>query len=140
MIDQSFEEMLFVLTDNTKLEERLNSLQNEHDIVREMIRKLIEENAATTLNQKEYQRRYNSLSERYLDLKNQLAEITEQIQERAVKRTNMKRFMKIIGSQCQLITEFDEELWFATVKSAKITAANAICFSFWDGSEKKIKL
>jgi len=140
VIEQAFKEMLFILTDNTKLEARHNDLQDEYDVVREMIRKLIEENATTTLDQKEYQRQYNSFTERYVILKERLVEINEQIQERAAKRTNMKRFMEAIKSQKRLITKFDEELWFATVKSAEITATNEMCFSFRDGSNKIVRL
>lgn len=140
VLKEAFEEMLLVLMDNTDLEIKRADMQNEYDIVVEMIRKLIDENATTAINQDEYQRKYNSLAERFTNLRDNLAEIKEKIQEQAATRTNMKRFMKTLDEQTDLVTKFDEELWYATVESVKITATTEMCFVFRDGSKEIINI
>ena len=54
-----YETVLQTLTDTTVLEKKRTEFQGEYDIVTELMRKCVEENARTTLDQEEYTRKYS---------------------------------------------------------------------------------
>ncbi|MCB2360640.1 recombinase family protein [Clostridium estertheticum] len=74
---QGYEVIIQVLADTSKLDKEGAKLQNECKVGAEQIRKCVEENAYTALNQAEYEERYNSLAERYENIKKGLEGINE---------------------------------------------------------------
>lgn len=70
-----YEAIIETLTDTSKLDKESAKLQNECEVVAELIRKCVEENASKVMNQKEYQSRYTGLIERYEEIKKAISEI-----------------------------------------------------------------
>ena len=115
-IFEAYDAVLKVLTDTIALDAEAAELQNEREVVMELIEKAIKENAAAPLDQGEYQRRYEGLTKRYTASNVRLGEIEAQRLERNAKRANIKRFLQTLVKQGDdLVTEFDEELWYITV-------------------------
>ena len=81
-----YEAVLQTLIDTTALEKKRAELQSEYDVVMELMRKCVEENARTTLDQEEYSQRYNALVERYQAVQNGLVETDNKLAERVAKR------------------------------------------------------
>ncbi|WP_023975760.1 hypothetical protein [Clostridium beijerinckii] len=71
---QGYEAIIQALTDTSKLDEESAKFQSEMDIVTEMLRKCIDENANSALNQVEYEEKYNALAQRYESIKKDLKE------------------------------------------------------------------
>lgn len=78
-----------MLCDKADFIKRKESLEEEINITVEMTQNLVSENARIAQNQDEYNKRYNSLVERYEQL---------------------GRFITVLKDQKELITEFDEAL------------------------------
>lgn len=135
----AYDEIIRVLTDNTAFDAESAELQSECDVVMELTRKCVQENAQTALDQEEYQRRYAALTERYAAARARMAEIDGQRLERTAKRVNIMRFLKMLVKQGDLVTEFDEELWYITVESVTVYADQRLLFTFRDGSEISIE-
>ncbi|MDD4564717.1 MAG: zinc ribbon domain-containing protein [Eubacteriales bacterium] len=135
----AYDEIIRVLTDNTALDAESAELQGECDVVMELTRKCVQENAQTALNQEEYQRRYTALTERYAAARARMTDIDALRLERTAKRANIMRFLKMLVKQGDLVTEFDEELWYITVESVTVYADQRLLFTFRDGSEISIK-
>lgn len=135
----AYDEIIRVLTDNTALDAESAELQGECDVVMELTRKCVQENAQTALNQEEYQRRYTALTERYAAARARMTEIDALRLERTAKRANIMRFLKMLVKQGDLITEFDEELWYITVESVTVYADQRLLLTFRDGSEITIE-
>jgi site-specific DNA recombinase len=74
---QDYGIVVLALTDTSSLEKRQAELKSEYDIVMELMRKCVEENARTVLDQNEYNRRYVALMERYEAAQNGIAEIND---------------------------------------------------------------
>jgi chromosome segregation ATPase len=121
------------LTDTTEFDREGAKLQNELEVTAELLRKCVEENANTALNQEEYQKKYTTLAERFETAKTALREIDDKKLEYTVKREKVTAFMRELESRYGLIAEFDEELWNGTVESVTVSLEHKITFQFKDG-------
>lgn len=135
----AYDEVIRVLTDNTALDAEISELKGECDVVMELIRKSVQENAQTALDQEEYNRRYAALTERYETACTRLVELDAQRTERTAKRAKITRFLKMLVKHGDIVTEFDEELWYITVDTVKVYADQRLVVTFKDGSEVKIE-
>ena len=68
-------------------------------------------NAHTALDQEEYQKRYDSLVERFDATKANLELTTEQIKDKITRHKNLEIFLDELQKQDGLILEFDPFLW-----------------------------
>jgi DNA invertase Pin-like site-specific DNA recombinase len=139
-IFEAYDEVLRVLTDNSALDTEAAELQNEREVVMELTKKCIQENAAAAQDQDEYQRRYNALVARYEAASARLAKIGEARLERNAKRANITRFLQsLVRRGDDLVTEFDEELWYITVDFITVYADGRLAVTFRDGGKVTIK-
>lgn len=127
-----------VLTDTSAIDTQRRELQDECDVVTEMLRKCIEENAHTALNQEEYRERYDALAARYDTARSKLAELDALRLERIAKRTNIAQFMKTLKNRDGLISAFDEELWYVTVDNVKVYGGRRLVFTFKNGTTAEV--
>lgn len=86
---EDYASILQVLTDTSALDKEFTAQQGECDIVMELIRKCVEENASSAQDQGEYQERYEGLAARYEAAKQRLEEIQSEKQARTAKRESI---------------------------------------------------
>ncbi len=134
-IISGYDAIIQALTDTTALDKETEKVQGECDVVLELMRKLVDENAHTALDQEAYGRRYNAYAARFEKAKKKLEKINEQKVNRQAKRENIEAFMKTIKENDHLLTEFDEELWCATVDRLIVHTTNNVTVIFKDGME-----
>ena len=134
----AYDEVLLVLTDTSALDTEAATLKGECEVVMELTRKCVEENASTVLDQAEYRQRYEGLLARYEAARERLSKIDEARIERAAKRTNITRFLESLVKYGDIVTEFDEELWYITVDSITVFEDGRLTVQFRDGSEVAI--
>lgn len=132
---QGYEAIIQALTDTSKLDKESAKLQGEMEIVTEMLRKCVEQNAHSALNQAEYEKKYKALVERYENIKMWLEGINEKRLERSAKQESILAFIKELEQREGLITELDEELWKGTVEKVKVNSGEMVTFVFKDGME-----
>lgn len=131
---EDFNVILPVLTDNTALDKDAAKLTEECAVVMELIRKGVDENAHSVLDQAEYQEQYNMMAARYEEVKNQLEVIVEEKHSRAAKREGLARFIHEIEQREGLLTEFSEALWNATVEAVTVCSEKDMEFRFKYGN------
>ncbi|NTW72589.1 MAG: hypothetical protein HGA49_10175 [Eubacteriaceae bacterium] len=134
----NFEFIKSTLYDTLALETHQAELQNEMEIVAEMIQQIIYENAHVALDQAEYQRKYESLTQRFDAAKASLESVTGQIKENTTRRKNIESFLSELKRHEGILTEFDTMLWHSMVDHAIINPPEDIHFIFKDGTEVKI--
>lgn len=135
LIENKEEILIQALTDTTKLDKESFKLQSELEVVTEMLRKCVEENSHTALNQTEYEERYKTLAEKYESIKKGLEGIDEKRLEKNAKQENIVAFIKELEQREGLIAEFDEELWKGTIEKVVVNTEVNIAFVFKDGME-----
>lgn len=104
-------------------------------VVAKMIQKCIEENARVTLNQTEYQERYDALVERFDKAKARFDEVTALASEKKARGETVDGFIAELVKQDCLIAAFDERLWHTLVDYATIYSENDVRFTFKNGTE-----
>ena len=135
---RTYDTIIATLTDCSKLDSKIARLRNECDVVIELINKCVAENARKALDQEEYQRKYSGYNARYEEARGKLTKLETERLERMAKRTNIRCFMERLSKQADLITAFDEELWYTTVDTVKIYKDKRMAFIFRDGSTVEV--
>ena len=104
------------------------------DIVSELIRKCVEENASTTLDQSDYLSRYESYVVRFDGLKARYDVLQRQTEERNAQSELIGGFMFEIMELQTLPLEFSESVWNAVIDHITVYADERIAFSFKSGT------
>ena len=120
------------LTDSAELTAEEKKLDEEMAVLSEMLRRAIEQNAHEAIDQEEYNRRYDSLNERYKSLEARSEEIAAEKRRRHYLRNNFRQFIATID-KADLISEFSPEAWTALVESVTVNAKDDMRFNFRNG-------
>jgi DNA invertase Pin-like site-specific DNA recombinase/regulator of replication initiation timing len=134
----NFEAMKTTLFDTEDLENKKTELQSELEVTAEMIQNIINENAHTALDQEEYQKRYDSLVERFDATKANLELTTEQIKDKITRHKNLEIFLDELQKQDGLISEFDPLLWNSLVDYVAVFEKENVKLSFKNGAEIQV--
>ena len=134
-IISAYSDVIKMLTDNTELQAEAEKLQTACDGLLEQLRSMVRENANAAQDQEEYQRRYSAVAGEFKDTQAKLDEVQNTIEQRSVKRTELKRFVKVLKERGSLLTEFDAKLWAAVIDRVIVRSASEVVFRFKDGSE-----
>jgi hypothetical protein len=132
-IVRGYTAIIRTLTDTTSIDGEIRTCQDEHDVVMELLRRCVDENAHNAMDQAEYQKRYDDLIERHETAKYKIVKLNETRAERAVKKERILEFLKVLTKNEMLITEFDKDLWNATVDSVTVHSDCKFGFVFKDG-------
>jgi len=123
------------ITDNTILERERKELQEECEVVLELMRKMVQENARIVQDQVEYNAKYSGMSDRYEKASKQLAEVGKDIAARNAKRSELEGFLRLLDGRDELLMEFDESMWLGVVHQMKVISPNEFTFVLKDGTE-----
>ena len=110
-------------------------MTEERDVVTELIRKCVEDNARTAQDQDEYREKYEGLVARYETAKGRLDEIAAEKQDRAARKERIRRFLDTLRWADGLLAEFDDTLFRTTVDRMTVRTATEVTFTFRDGGE-----
>ena len=124
------ENTVLSLANTEKLDGKISKLQEEIDVVIGLMRRLIYENSRKAINQDEYNKKYTSYTEKYEKLRDELSNYEEKKQELNARRDKIKVFIHNLGNLNELISEFDEKLWYVVVDNAIVHANGKIEFKF----------
>lgn len=115
--------------------EKKNQLENELTIIAEMTQSIIMENANVVQNQEEYQIRYDGLTAKYDEIKEQYDNALAAISAKKAQSERLDNFIKILKSQEEIIKEFDSSLWGSMVEYATVGKNKEITITFRNGMD-----
>ncbi|MBQ1389901.1 MAG: hypothetical protein IIY78_09800 [Clostridia bacterium] len=137
-IIQGFADICDTAFDTSKLEKEQVALETEMKVVSGLIEQLIAENARTVQDQNEYNKSYNALAERFQTAKTKLEKVTAKITRIKSDNERMRQFIKTLKSTPDIVTEFDEETWYALIDHVIVNSREDVRFVFCDGREVRI--
>lgn len=123
-----------VLCDCSAIETELAELHREIEVVSELMRKSIYENARFGVNQDEYNQRYQGYIERHRIATERVAELEDMQRNRQNKSLTLERFIREIETRPLVVDEFDESLWLAAIDKVIVHGAGDIQMAFRDGT------
>lgn len=109
-------------------------LEDEILVLVEMTQNLVAENARIAQDQEEYQKRYDSLVQRYEAAKEHYDDLVTKIEQKEAHGERIKQFIKTLKEQQGILTEFEDALWGSMVEY--VTIGKEKCsVTFKDGTE-----
>ena len=127
-----------MLTDCSDIDREIKGLQQELDIVEELIRRCVDDNSSTAIDQDEYNARYNSLIERYDKAQERINTLKRKRAERRVKADAIGNMMFRLRELDQPLEYFDERLWFEVIDSVLVHPDGLFTFKLYDGTEVSV--
>ena len=122
------------LTDTAEIDAEMDALYTEMEVVAEMIRKSILENAMLPQDQAVYNERYENYVKRHEKAKERYDELQEIRSEKVKKAVAIDQFIETLSTREQLLTDFDIRLWVTTLDKATVKHNGNIAFQFYSGT------
>ena len=104
------------------------------EVISELIKNGIAENAQTALRQNEYNVRYNELVQQYNMMAANLESLRKAKADRESKADVIGEFIFRI-QELDALTEFDEKLWLTTIDKVSVHHDGRMTFKFQGGTE-----
>lgn len=109
-------------------------LEDEILVLVEMTQNLVAENARIAQDQEKYQKRYDSLVQRYEAAKEHYDDLVTKIEQKEAHGERIKQFIKTLKEQQGILTEFEDALWGSMVEYVTIGKEKR-SVTFKDGTE-----
>ncbi len=126
------------LTDCSDIDRETQELLREVEVMVELIRRCVNENSSTALDQDEYNTRYNGLVERYEQAKARITELDKKRNGRLIKADAIGGFMFRLRELDQPLEHFDERLWLDVIDSVIVHRDGVLTYRFQDGTEIRV--
>lgn len=133
-IIQVCEKVMSKRCDTSGLEEEKARLQAELEVTCGLMERLIAMNAATAMDQDEYNRQFAEYEARYNETRRCIADVESEQKQRIAKRGKLTEYLETLRNQ-GLISSFNETLWYGTVEQVRVTTEGNLRFIFRDGQE-----
>ena len=125
----------YTVFDTSDLDAEKTALEQEMVVVSEMMQQSIYENARVALDQTEYQKRYDGLTERFGKAKARLEKVTEVISDKQTRQATIEDFLKELQTLDGMVTNFDPMLWVSLVDFITVHSKDDVRVTFKDGTE-----
>ena len=112
-------------------------LESEMMVVSDLMQKCIYENAHVALDQVEYKKRYNGLTERFNAAKARYESMDETIRNKQSRRATIETFLRTLA-KADLIDKFDTVLWCGLVDFVTVFSKDDVRFTFKNGQEIRV--
>ncbi len=123
-------EVIIALTDTSQIDKAISETESELEVITELVRKLVRENASHSQNQDDYTKRYKELKARYEETKNKLDELNDEKQIRKGKLLELNSYLATFKEAGEILTDWDDNLWMIVLDKAIVNRDGTIIFKF----------
>ena len=122
-------------TDTTAIDDEIEEHTRECEIITELSRKLVRENARQEMDQEVFMRKYGSYASKYDAESAKVEELKALRTERLQKAEAVSAFMFEIHEQERFIEDFSDKLWLTTIDTVTVCHDGKMVFRFKNGME-----
>ncbi len=134
-------EFMIKLIDNTaELSEKIDSLNEEIDVVVGMVEKLIKENMAAPQDQDEFTRKHKSLEKRHSTLVEKVTGLEAERERKLTQINALTAYLEAYKKQPDFVAEWDPAIWVMTVEQVLVGREGRMRFKFYTGAEIEVTL
>lgn len=124
------EEVILSLIDTKAIDGEILKLEEECEVMVELMKSLIYENSRKPINQDEYNQKYNFYTDRYETTKDKLAKSKEKKYDLIARKNKVNAFINHLKLNDNLLSEFNEKLWYAMVDKVIVDIDGTVHFKF----------
>ena len=132
-IIEDCERLILELTDITLIEEKEIKLQSERSVLYDLMKELIEQNSNSKMDQTEYNEQYEELRDKYGKVSKKASKLKYLKLEMQTKKHRAEEFIETLKQSSELLTDFDERLWYALIEKVTVNADGSMNFEFKNG-------
>lgn len=133
-IARDIKSIVAFLTDTKALESEATELYSEMEVVTELMKQAIAQNASMALDQEEFTSWYNALAERFQKAADRHRTIEDECARRTAKRKSLTVFTAQLMGSDEKVTEFSPTLWNAMVERVTVDSKGFLRFTFGNGT------
>ena len=135
MVIETCQTLIEELTDTSAIDAKIERLTMELNDLGSHIREHIQKNAESELNQGEYNKVYDELTEMFSKKKNTHQKLKQKRSYQQGQAEVMTAFIKGLEERTEPIDYFDESVWKLTIEKVTIFHDGRMIFQFVDGTE-----
>lgn len=126
------------MTDTSIIVAEMTEMAAETETVSHLINELIAENTEGTHDQEVYDIKYNALCERFETASRRHSDLEAEKKRKEAQAKTIDRFITMLRSRTESITEFDEDLWIACIENVRVREDGTLVFLFRSGLRREI--
>ena len=124
-----------VLCDCKGIDAEIAELNREIEVITDLSRKAIYENAHSDVSQADWNTRNGGYLDRHRVATERVAALEADKRRRKSRARILETFIRNITASPQMLTEFDEKLWTAAIDRVTVMLDDGLVFRFKDGTE-----
>jgi hypothetical protein len=128
-------EVILLLTNTEELDKRIIELENELLVQSKRIKKLLKDNSKIITNSETYNTKYQKLSERFNEIKDELDSLKAERNKRENKSLKMNAFLINFKKAPSHLSDWNELIWRLLVEKGTVNRNKTVTFKFKDGTE-----
>ena len=129
------ETMRRALTDFKPLDADIERQLEETQVIAELVKAVVKENATTAQSQETYIKKYEALTKRYDTAAAELKRLQELRASRNQKDKSMALYIRTLKKQPTVLQEWNDTIWSVMVEKAIVHRNGEITFVFYNGTE-----
>jgi site-specific DNA recombinase len=127
------------ILDNTEELNRLIDIQTtEVEVLANMAKVLVEENATTAIDQADYRTRYEALEKKYQAEQANLDNLLSERNRKVAQKSAIEVFIKSYTKLPELMTEWSDQVWMSMIDKVLVYGDGKMKFIFKSGLEIKV--
>lgn len=126
------------LTDFGTLDADIERQLEETQVVAELVKAAVKENASTAQSQEAYLKKYEALTERYEKASTELERLQTLRTTQSQKDKSMALYIRTLKKQPTVLHEWSDTIWTVMVEKAIVHKDGSITFIFYNGTEIKV--
>ncbi len=126
--------------DNSALEAEAVLARREMEEAASLANDAVRENAASAIDQDEYERRYNAIIQRYMAAKNRLVAAEGGIASNNSALAGIRRYVEDVERMPDVVDSFDPEMFTSLIECMKVRSGESVTVRFMDGREVEVGL
>jgi len=131
----AYEPIIADLTDTSRQDAEIASLQSSSTDIYAEIERLVRDNAHHAQNQETYREKYEALAGRYEESKEKLAVFEAEKQTKLIRRQKIQSFLEKLRGMDGLLQSFDEAIFRAMTERMTVFSKRNVSVTFRDGRE-----
>lgn len=126
------------LTDFEALDADIDCQLEETQVVAELVKAAVKENASTAQSQEAYLKKYEALTARYETAATELERLQALRTSHSQQDKKMALYIRTLKKQQEVMHDWDDTIWSVMIEKAIIHKDGQITFVFQNGTEIKV--